>query len=224
MAAIGCEGIVSELHEDLYLLTYCITLSNSLVYLQSEALQICPWQITSKSCTSRSTCGTLWYGLGSEVTDRPIFSAHQSEQYVYAYAYAYALCAQVSSKGLMGAARPKVTYIVELNELSKFDSNSVSSLPSVPRLIHTHSPLHHHIILIIAIMATETVDFKLYRYNPSIVAAILFTILFLSTTTLHLYQMLRTRTWILIPFVLGGICKPPPNNPTPSSSKAPPLT
>ncbi|KAL7770394.1 hypothetical protein CFE70_000328 [Pyrenophora teres f. teres 0-1] len=54
-------------------------------------------------------------------------------------------------------------------------------------------------------MATETVDFKLYRYNPSIVAAILFTILFLSTTTLHLYQMLRTRTWILIPFVLGGI-------------------
>ncbi|KAG9388599.1 RTA1 protein [Pyrenophora tritici-repentis] len=39
-------------------------------------------------------------------------------------------------------------------------------------------------------MATETVHFKLYRYDPSMAAAILFTILFFFITILHLYQML----------------------------------
>jgi hypothetical protein len=56
-------------------------------------------------------------------------------------------------------------------------------------------------------MAEETVDFKLYRYNPSMAAAVIFIILFFLITTLHFYQMMRTRTWIFIPFVLGGICK-----------------
>ena len=55
-------------------------------------------------------------------------------------------------------------------------------------------------------MAEETIDFKLYRYDPSMAAAVVFIILFLIATGLHLYQMLRTRTWILVPFVLGGIC------------------
>ncbi|EUC28131.1 hypothetical protein COCCADRAFT_41301 [Bipolaris zeicola 26-R-13] len=54
-------------------------------------------------------------------------------------------------------------------------------------------------------MAEETVDFKLYRYNPSMAAAVIFIILFFLVTTLHFYQMMRTRTWISIPFVLGGI-------------------
>ncbi|XP_014560824.1 hypothetical protein COCVIDRAFT_88395 [Bipolaris victoriae FI3] len=49
-----------------------------------------------------------------------------------------------------------------------------------------------------------TIDFKLYRYNPSMAAAVIFTILFLLISGLHLYQMFRTRTWILIPFVIGG--------------------
>ena len=55
-------------------------------------------------------------------------------------------------------------------------------------------------------MAEETIDFKLYRYDPSMAAAVVFIILFLIATGLHLYQMLRTRTWILIPFILGGVC------------------
>ena len=56
-------------------------------------------------------------------------------------------------------------------------------------------------------MAEETVDFKLYRYNPSMAAAIIFIILFFLITALHFYQMMRTRTWIFIPFVIGGVCK-----------------
>ncbi|ENI01011.1 hypothetical protein COCC4DRAFT_204740 [Bipolaris maydis ATCC 48331] len=49
-----------------------------------------------------------------------------------------------------------------------------------------------------------TIDFKLYRYNPSMAAAVIFIILFLLVSGLHLYQMVRTRTWILVPFVIGG--------------------
>lgn len=57
-------------------------------------------------------------------------------------------------------------------------------------------------------MANEDhVDFKLYRYDPSLAAAIIFCILFLIITSIHLYQMVRTKTWILVPFVIGGSCK-----------------
>ncbi|KAH7090302.1 RTA1 like protein-domain-containing protein [Paraphoma chrysanthemicola] len=51
----------------------------------------------------------------------------------------------------------------------------------------------------------ENVDFKLFRYDPSMAAAVIFILLFLFISVLHLYQMVRTRTWIFIPFVLGGI-------------------
>lgn len=51
------------------------------------------------------------------------------------------------------------------------------------------------------------IDFKLYRYDPSMAAAVIFVILFFLVTVLHTYQMIRTRTWIFIPFVLGGVCK-----------------
>lgn len=47
--------------------------------------------------------------------------------------------------------------------------------------------------------------FKLYRYDPSIAAAVIFIIAFTLTTLLHGYQMIRTRTWFFIPFFIGGI-------------------
>lgn len=50
-------------------------------------------------------------------------------------------------------------------------------------------------------------NFFLYQYEPSVAAAALFIGLFAITTALHLYQMIRTRTWFFIPFVCGGICK-----------------
>ncbi|TID27568.1 RTA1 domain protein [Venturia nashicola] len=49
--------------------------------------------------------------------------------------------------------------------------------------------------------------FSYYRYDPSVAAAILFIVLFSLATLLHAYQMFRTRTWFLIPFVLGGLCE-----------------
>jgi len=48
--------------------------------------------------------------------------------------------------------------------------------------------------------------FKFYQYDPSAEAAIIFIALFGLLTLLHSWQMLRTRAWYLIPFVVGGIC------------------
>ena len=53
-------------------------------------------------------------------------------------------------------------------------------------------------------MANNDTDFKLYRYSPSLAAAILLNILFFLASFLHLYQLLRTRTWFFIPFAIGG--------------------
>ncbi|KAF2088812.1 RTA1 like protein [Saccharata proteae CBS 121410] len=48
-------------------------------------------------------------------------------------------------------------------------------------------------------------DFKLYRYDPSMAAAVIFIALFGLTTALHCFQMIRSRTWFFIPFIIGGI-------------------
>ncbi|KAM3414324.1 hypothetical protein BST61_g10971 [Cercospora zeina] len=47
-------------------------------------------------------------------------------------------------------------------------------------------------------------DFKFYRYNPSLAGAIIFALLFLTTTALHTHQLFRTRTWYMLPFLVGG--------------------
>lgn len=46
-----------------------------------------------------------------------------------------------------------------------------------------------------------------YGYEPSLAAAILFTILFTLTTLTHIGQTLWKRTCFMLPFILGGICE-----------------
>jgi hypothetical protein len=48
-------------------------------------------------------------------------------------------------------------------------------------------------------------DFKLYRYDPSMAGAVIFVLAFIATTALHFYQMIRTKTYFFIPFVIGGL-------------------
>ncbi|KAF4179333.1 hypothetical protein CNMCM8694_008129 [Aspergillus lentulus] len=48
-------------------------------------------------------------------------------------------------------------------------------------------------------------EFIFYYYAPSGAAAGIFTALFCLSTMLHLYQLVRTRTWFMIPFAVGGI-------------------
>ncbi|GKZ86634.1 hypothetical protein AnigIFM56816_002045 [Aspergillus niger] len=46
-------------------------------------------------------------------------------------------------------------------------------------------------------------DFAFYRYDPSMGGAVLFILLFIGTTGYHVFQMVKSRTWFFIPFVIG---------------------
>ncbi|KAF5579173.1 rta1 domain protein [Fusarium subglutinans] len=48
-------------------------------------------------------------------------------------------------------------------------------------------------------------DFKLYHYDPSFTAAIIFLALFSALTLCHLFQLIWYRTFYLIPFLIGCI-------------------
>ncbi|OOF96851.1 hypothetical protein ASPCADRAFT_129909 [Aspergillus carbonarius ITEM 5010] len=48
-------------------------------------------------------------------------------------------------------------------------------------------------------------EFILYYYTPSAAAAGIFVVLFGISTILHFYQLMRTRSWFMIPFFIGGI-------------------
>lgn len=50
-------------------------------------------------------------------------------------------------------------------------------------------------------------SFVYYHYEPSLPAAIAAIALFGISSLLHLFQMVRSRTWFLIPFVLGCFCE-----------------
>ena len=52
-----------------------------------------------------------------------------------------------------------------------------------------------------------TSTYVLYQYTPSLVAAVVFAILFLSTTAIHLWQRISNHTQYFNPFIVGGICK-----------------
>ncbi|KAJ5183319.1 RTA1 domain protein [Penicillium capsulatum] len=47
--------------------------------------------------------------------------------------------------------------------------------------------------------------YKLYNYNPSTGAAVSFAAVFGLTTAVHIWQLLRNRTWFFIPFVIGSL-------------------
>ena len=53
-------------------------------------------------------------------------------------------------------------------------------------------------------MADEEVHWHPYHYTPSRLLAAIFLGLFGFTTLLHFIQLVRTRTWYLIPLLIGG--------------------
>ncbi|KAF5581585.1 RTM1 [Fusarium pseudoanthophilum] len=48
-------------------------------------------------------------------------------------------------------------------------------------------------------------DWSFYRYEPSTAAAVIFIIIFSITTIIHVYQMIKTKTWYMLAFCLGGV-------------------
>ncbi|KAH6892907.1 RTA1 like protein-domain-containing protein [Thelonectria olida] len=62
---------------------------------------------------------------------------------------------------------------------------------------------------LVARIATEPdgkLDFKLYRYTPSLPVAIVATIIFGILTCLHTWRLRRACAWYFIPFTVGGLC------------------
>lgn len=51
--------------------------------------------------------------------------------------------------------------------------------------------------------------FVFYYYEPSMAAAVIFVLLFGVSTIWHGVQMFMTRTWFMIPFLIGGLCQYP---------------
>ena len=56
-------------------------------------------------------------------------------------------------------------------------------------------------------MADEAVDFKLFRYDPNLGAAVFFMLLFTAAASLHTYQYVVTKTWFFTAFIVGCWCK-----------------
>ncbi|KAF8245379.1 RTA1-domain-containing protein [Wilcoxina mikolae CBS 423.85] len=48
-------------------------------------------------------------------------------------------------------------------------------------------------------------DYVFYRYDPSLVAASVFTVLFFLFAGLHTFQIIKTRTWYFIPLLVGAL-------------------
>jgi hypothetical protein len=65
--------------------------------------------------------------------------------------------------------------------------------------------------------AEPTTAFQLYHYDPSLAAAVISAIIFLVTTSVHIWQMFKHRTWFFVAFIVGGLCKKPVNSPRPFS-------
>ncbi|KAF9870204.1 hypothetical protein CkaCkLH20_12290 [Colletotrichum karsti] len=50
-------------------------------------------------------------------------------------------------------------------------------------------------------------NWAFYRFEPSTAAAIFFCVVFVLTTALHLFQLIRTKTWYMTALVVGGFCE-----------------
>ncbi|KAH7020504.1 hypothetical protein EDB80DRAFT_882538 [Ilyonectria destructans] len=47
--------------------------------------------------------------------------------------------------------------------------------------------------------------FKFYHYDPTTVCSVIFSLLFVVTALLHVWQLYRGRSWFLIPLTIGGL-------------------
>ena len=52
-------------------------------------------------------------------------------------------------------------------------------------------------------------SFELYRYTPSIPAAVIFAAIFFALAAFHLVRLFRHRTYFFVPFIVGLLCRTP---------------
>ncbi|KAH7194978.1 RTA1 like protein-domain-containing protein [Fusarium oxysporum] len=56
-------------------------------------------------------------------------------------------------------------------------------------------------------LTSEAFDFKLYRYDPLLAAAIVSVVIFAILTLLHTWRLFRVRAYYFTAFTIGGLCK-----------------
>jgi hypothetical protein len=110
-------------------------------------------------------------------------------------------------------------YITTALDLPSHDQNNKSSTSIKPHYLHLSAgSFNSQSKLALQIRSTSnttyitmadstTTKYILYHYNPSFVAAVIFIALFALSSLLHLFQLIRKRTWYFIPFLIGGFCK-----------------
>lgn len=50
-------------------------------------------------------------------------------------------------------------------------------------------------------------NFQLYRYTPSLAAAVVAVVVFAILTVLHMWRLIRARAFYFTAFTIGGICQ-----------------
>jgi hypothetical protein len=55
----------------------------------------------------------------------------------------------------------------------------------------------------------DAFDFKLYRYGPSLPAAVVSVVIFAILTAAHAWRLFRVRAYYFTAFTIGGLCKIP---------------
>lgn len=104
-----------------------------------------------------------------------------------------------------------IFYLSEEGIRYKACMPSVAVAQSNP--ISFSSYLHYLLILNLSVPTMNTtsndggINFALYRYTPSIAAAIIFAVVFFTITALHGIRLWRNRTYFFIPFIIGLLCK-----------------
>ena len=58
-------------------------------------------------------------------------------------------------------------------------------------------------------MDAGEIDFELYRYTPSLPAAIVTVIVFAILTAVHVWRLYKARAFYFIAFTIGGVCEFP---------------
>lgn len=87
------------------------------------------------------------------------------------------------------------TTLEHPNHQNIHDNNTTVTAPSINKMADNSDS------------GGEVKAFVFYHYTPSMAAAIIFILIFGGSALFHIYQLVRSRTWYFIPFVLGCLCE-----------------
>lgn len=55
-------------------------------------------------------------------------------------------------------------------------------------------------------MASDQQSYRLYEYQPTLIGAGIFSAIFCLLIAVHLWLLIRNKTWHMVGFFIGGVC------------------